>query len=113
MEKVMPDSLVTNVLPTIRFGGGGGAGGLCVGVRCGGGAVSGCGAHAQTPLPPSPVPAPFTAPTHLMVSRPLMCTPFKYVFTSGMPLPAASGSTKLTNPPATRAKPADMEMWVK
>lgn len=29
------------------------------------------------------------------VSRPRMCTPFRYVFTSGMPLPAASGSTKL------------------
>ena len=32
-----------------------------------------------------------------------MCTPFRYVLTSAMPLPAASGSTNDTKPPATSA----------
>mmetsp|Transcript_10385 Transcript_10385/g.37559 ORF Transcript_10385/g.37559 Transcript_10385/m.37559 type:complete len:223 (+) Transcript_10385:1845-2513(+) len=36
--------------------------------------------------------------------RPFRCTPLRYVFTSGIPLPAASGSTYDTNAPATAAK---------
>ena len=41
----------------------------------------------------------------LTVSRPLMWIPLRYVFISGMPLPAAKGSTKATREPATMAYP--------
>ena len=39
----------------------------------------------------------------LTASRPLMWIPLRYVFTSAMPLPAASGSTNDTRAPATDA----------
>jgi len=41
-------------------------------------------------------------------NSPFKCTPLRYVFISGMPLPAASGSTCEQNPPATAAREAEM-----
>mmetsp|Transcript_12905 Transcript_12905/g.51946 ORF Transcript_12905/g.51946 Transcript_12905/m.51946 type:complete len:202 (+) Transcript_12905:2316-2921(+) len=44
----------------------------------------------------------------LILSRPLRCTPLRYVFSSGMPDPAARGSTWDTSPPATAARRQEM-----
>ena len=57
-------------------------------------------------------PASFAASVRT-VSRPRMWTPLRYVLTSAIPDPAASGSTKDTSPPATQANAAAIDTKAK
>jgi len=63
---------------------------------------------AIKPLPIENAIPPSFATTVRSRNSPFKCTPFRYVFISGMPLPAASGSTCEQNPPATAAREAEM-----